>query len=1012
MAMADNTRKRKQEFVEPKPINTCWSDFVYSSPNSPQQQQNIQQQQQQNIQHQQQDFNLDTIFHNQHDHRRHSVSVGDMQFHSLDKLGWNNNELEQLLTGGSGNSLPSSWSSSSSMTVDNGGNGNNNNAPIIHRRAMSLRLDNLPIHHQQHSTEPIDMHRASISTASPTTPAFFSPSFLDALKQDDEMMVDNSFESAHHFSDDLIHDFMMNQQQQQQQQQQSTITPSVISTGDEVNNLTNWLLNQPPTITTTKRKSCSSSSSSSTSPLHNASPSPPATTTSIQTYQQQHPSIPEEEDEEDIDLEARNRNKQQLDISSRVLQGTHNASTLKPLVQKYLLTFENERKITILTSKVAQKSYGTEKRFLCPPPSTVLSGTSSWWSRNLSDTKLNAPSLVVHISGEKTSQNGVIEWYNTTTGSLLDTSCAVNSANNGDTNLSGNCVSKHLHINDADEKRKRVEVLVKINLGNGIHLGTFASKGIKVISKPSKKRQSVKNMELCIHHGTTISLFNRIRSQTVSTKYLGVSTAEDKNNGGGTCFVARTGSWDPFVIWIVDTSRSPDTPPLNTRNHHPDNPHFPAPPAIALHTTTGQQPIALHYNQAVVLQCVSTGLVSPVMVIRKVDKGSMIMGGNRLGDLSGATGGECGDEALGDPVSQLHKIAFQIVQDPSIAHNNKANFQPHPIMALNQLNTSELMLPQTSQAVTYLACLNDVVGMHKTTTERSFVVPRTMNTPIPQQQQPATSAAPSSSMDSSSSSGLPPWSDVNSFGNYDLLSSVVSHQENGKVTRKRRVSCDVNLVKPMSLPKYPTSSISTNSLTNKNRRRVNSLNDGLLPTKTETGAGRRSSTSSHDRRSSIGSDGGLYQVNGACWTEDVSDASVWTIVGTDSLSYKFWTPPPPAIVDLNSPFSSSVSANSITPFPILSSNQQLHYNKRSSHVLNLTGENFTRDVSIWFGDIKSPRTEYKARDSISCNIPDIQELLDSPVSVLDPDNAQIHKIPLLFVRGDGVIYNTDMFYTF
>jgi hypothetical protein len=61
--------------------------------------------------------------------------------------------------------------------------------------------------------------------------------------------------------------------------------------------------------------------------------------------------------------------------------------------------------------------------------------------------------------------------------------------------MSGNCVSKHLHINDADEKRKRVEVLVKINLANGIYLGTLASKGIKVISKPSKKRQSVKNME-------------------------------------------------------------------------------------------------------------------------------------------------------------------------------------------------------------------------------------------------------------------------------------------------------------------------------------------------------------------------------------------------------------------------------------------------------------------------------------------------------------------------------------
>lgn len=130
---------------------------------------------------------------------------------------------------------------------------------------------------------------------------------------------------------------------------------------------------------------------------------------------------------------------------------------------------------------------------MCPPPSTVLSGTSSWWTKSAST--LNPPSLVVHISGEKTSQNGVIEWYNTTTGTILDNSSSVAFANNGDTTMSGNCVSKQLHINDADEKRKRVEVLVKINLANGVYLGTLASKGIKVISKPSKKRQSVKNME-------------------------------------------------------------------------------------------------------------------------------------------------------------------------------------------------------------------------------------------------------------------------------------------------------------------------------------------------------------------------------------------------------------------------------------------------------------------------------------------------------------------------------------
>lgn len=513
---------------------------------------------------------------------------------------------------------------------------------------------------------------------------------------------------------------------------------------------------------------------------------------------------------------------------------------------------------------------------------------------------------------------------------------------------------------------------------------------------------------VCIHHGTTISLFNRIRSQTVSTKYLGVSTnSSNGTSNTGTCFVARTASWDPFVIWIVDTTRSPDAQQQQPQQlaHHPDNPHFPPPPAIAMQTTPGQTPVALHYNQTVVLQCVSTGLVSPVMVIRKVDKGSMIMGGNRLDDLSGPTGGECGDEALGDPVSQLHKIAFQIVQDPSIAHNNKANYRHYQLP--QHLSTTEWTLPQTSQAVTYLACLDNVVGMHKTTTERSFVAPR----PIPPT--PPTSTSTSalnshSNMPMESSLLSSSWSAESTFDGYDLMNQHHQLQQQqpletggGKMTRKRRVSCDVS-GKPMSMP------IMKNNASN--RRRVNSLNDGLLVKHENTGAGRRSSLSS-DRRGSINSDSGIYHVNGACWTEDVSDASVWTIVGTDCATYKFYTPP--AIVDLNSPFANSAaSASPITPFPILSATgNQLVHNANIQQMLHLTGENFARDLSVWFGDVKAPRTDYKSRESISCSIPDLQELMDSPASFLDND-TQHHKIPLLFVRGDGIVYNTDMFYSF
>lgn len=151
-------------------------------------------------------------------------------------------------------------------------------------------------------------------------------------------------------------------------------------------------------------------------------------------------------------------------------------------------------------------------RFLCPPPTTILKG-ANWWTNSGSDKPnlltepkksnffqsptYSGPKLTIHISGETINQNGVLEWQ-TPQGTIIDTSAACNQ--NPLASISGRCVSKQLYINDADEKRKRVEVLAKIQLGNGLQLGTFPSKGIKVISKPSKKRQSIKNMECMSQH--------------------------------------------------------------------------------------------------------------------------------------------------------------------------------------------------------------------------------------------------------------------------------------------------------------------------------------------------------------------------------------------------------------------------------------------------------------------------------------------------------------------------------
>ncbi|ORZ25565.1 hypothetical protein BCR42DRAFT_400433 [Absidia repens] len=818
--------------------------------------------------------------------------------------------------------------------------------------------------------------------------------------------------------------------------------------------------------TTKPNKSPPPSSPATT--MSTSSPSPPITPSQQLNgfesfHHHTHPSIPEEDDDMNLPhtsvmtttqtrpatsrtpsgatdeamerrVSAERRAKNSL-VSARIIQGENTATQLKPLIQQYLLSNNpsacGEHSVTLLTSKVAQKSYGTEKRFLCPPPTTVLSG-ASWWTTNVDGQHDNAttafypsssgalctPKLTIHISGEATSQNGALEWCNAN-GSVIDNTSSLaataHASHLGETAMSGKCVSKQLHINDADEKRRRVEVLAKIQLGNNIQLGTLASKGIKVISKPSKKRQSVKNMELCIHHGTTVSLFNRIRSQTVSTKYLGVSNSNaasgNNNNNAGTCFVARTGSWDPFVIWIVDMSRSPEsassTPPQMA--HHPLNPDFPPPPAIALQSGISHQaPIALHYNQPVVLQCVSTGLVSPVMVIRKVDKGSAVLGGNRVEDLTGLTGGECGDEAIGDPVSQLHKIAFQIVQDPSVAYHNKASYQPHPYSAMT---SSDWILPQATHPVTYLACLNDVVGMHKTTTMRTFVSTRPPTSPV--------------------SAPLPPWNtDISTYSN-DLGDMMVSSQIEaaGKVVRKRRVSCDViksgggshmmnNNKFSMNNSNFGKAAAATAN--SNQRRRVNSLND--VPTRTTAnmeggngGGGRRGSLA--DRRQSISSDNG-NPVDGNCWTEDVSDAAVWTIVGTDSAKYTFWTPPSSTSIQqqqdddttlhFNNPFTRPQQSHPITPFPLVN-----HINSSSSTgTVLITGENLSRDLSVWFGDVRAPLTEYKSRDLLSCTVPDVSLLAASVVVKTDVEHPNLRKLPLLLVRGDGVVYRTGEMYTF
>lgn len=51
---------------------------------------------------------------------------------------------------------------------------------------------------------------------------------------------------------------------------------------------------------------------------------------------------------------------------------------MTPAMMREYLANGKDQMITILHAKVAQKSYGSEKRFFCPPPSVYVGGTG--WS--------------------------------------------------------------------------------------------------------------------------------------------------------------------------------------------------------------------------------------------------------------------------------------------------------------------------------------------------------------------------------------------------------------------------------------------------------------------------------------------------------------------------------------------------------------------------------------------------------------------------------------------------------
>ncbi|NWQ82361.1 RBPJL protein, partial [Columbina picui] len=121
-------------------------------------------------------------------------------------------------------------------------------------------------------------------------------------------------------------------------------------------------------------------------------------------------------------------------------------------------------------------------RFFCPPPCVYLSGPG--W-------KLKQEQIKAGDLGEASFRVCGYMGLDSMGSSLMETQKL---SFEEQPDAKGFGCAKALYISDAD-KRKHFRLVLKLFFSNGQEIGTFHSKMIKVISKPSQKKQSLKNTD-------------------------------------------------------------------------------------------------------------------------------------------------------------------------------------------------------------------------------------------------------------------------------------------------------------------------------------------------------------------------------------------------------------------------------------------------------------------------------------------------------------------------------------
>ncbi|WFD02921.1 hypothetical protein MOBT1_001609 [Malassezia obtusa] len=267
--------------------------------------------------------------------------------------------------------------------------------------------------------------------------------------------------------------------------------------------------------------------------------------------------------------------------------------------------------VRCLHAAVAQKSYGTEKRFLCPPPTVQVRGP-------LRHASHAPPVLSMQIQGEDGERfSGEQCAHLDETQSARFTELHVTGTGKAKSFRLQLHLAARLDAEARDAKRARAEPEVPAGTW-----ASFDSAPIGIISKPSKKSAKARHASAHITTQTPVSLFNRINSQTYRTKYL---AAHDGH------LSAQSRAWTAFRL--VHLARPPQAHALEI------------------------EPEVLTYGSTVVLVDEASSTTTDPLVVCKVDRG-------RILPPFGAThitldDGTVADESyLYGAVSQMQKIAL------------------------------------------------------------------------------------------------------------------------------------------------------------------------------------------------------------------------------------------------------------------------------------------------------------------------------------------------------------------